>query len=115
MPFTICIQMSTRKIPASIQLADLEGIAQWRERTFCEERLADNAAGRGGGWAVWPRDPAVRWLIEEFKRPKADDQLGMRIWGFAMPAVADDLIGLIRTRKYGEERGPICLALAKTR
>jgi len=61
------------------------------------------------------QERAVRWLIEEFKRPKADDQLGVRIWEMAMPVVADDLIELIRNRKYGEERGPICLALAKTR
>jgi len=61
------------------------------------------------------RERAVRWLIEEFKRPKADDQLGVRIWEMTVPAVADDLIELIRNRKYGEERGPICLALAKTR
>ncbi len=57
----------------------------------------------------------MRWLIAEFKRPKADDQLGLRIWELVVPAVADDLIELIRNRKYGEERGPICLALAKTR
>jgi hypothetical protein len=61
------------------------------------------------------QEGALRWLIEEFKRPRADDQLGVQIWQLAMPAVADDLIALIRTRKYGEERGPICLALAKTR
>jgi hypothetical protein len=61
------------------------------------------------------RERAVRWLIEEFKRPKADDQLGVGIWQLAMPAVADDLIELIGKRKYGEERGPICLALARTR
>jgi len=61
------------------------------------------------------QERTVRWLIEEFKRPKADEQVSMQIWQLAMPAVADDLIHLIQTRKYGEERGPICLALAKTR
>ncbi len=61
------------------------------------------------------RERAARWLIAEFERPEADNQLGVWIWELAMPGVAGDLIRLIEDRRYGEDRGCLCLALAKTR
>lgn len=61
------------------------------------------------------REMAARWLISEFEKPDANDQLGVRIWEVAVPAVAGDLIGLIQDHRHGGERGCLCLALAKTR
>ena len=61
------------------------------------------------------REIAARWLISEFEMPDAEDQLGVRIWEVAVPAVAGELIRLIRDPRHGEQRGCLCLALAKTR
>jgi hypothetical protein len=59
------------------------------------------------------REFVARWLMEQFERPDASDQLGIRIYEVAVPAIADDLIRIIQDRRYGERRGDLCLSLAK--
>ena len=55
-------------------------------------------------------------LIEEFERePMLDDQLSTRIYEVAGPGNADDLIRLIKDGRYGDDRWPLCLALARTK
>ena len=56
------------------------------------------------------------WLIKEFESGcKLNDQIGVRLWEQSVPAIADDLIGLIKDDRYGDERWPLALALAKTK
>ena len=59
---------------------------------------------------------AATWLIEQFEEERdPDEQIGVRLWELAVPAIADDLIRLLRDRRYRDRRGPIALALAKTK
>lgn len=56
------------------------------------------------------------WLIKLFAKERdPNEQIGMRLWFLAVPQIADDLIRLIKDRRYGDRRGPLCLALAKTK
>jgi hypothetical protein len=58
----------------------------------------------------------AQWLLKRFEfDPETDDQLGMRIWDNAIPEIANDLIRLIKDRRYDHHRGPLCEALAKTK
>ena len=46
--------MGKGKIPASIEMADLENYAQWRERTFCEDKSkARNEVAKKWGLRNW--------------------------------------------------------------
>jgi hypothetical protein len=58
----------------------------------------------------------ARWLVKLFETDRdPDSQLGVRIWELATPQIADDLIRLIQNPRHGENRGILCLALAKTK
>jgi hypothetical protein len=59
------------------------------------------------------REFVARWLVEEFKKPRASDQLGVRIYDIAVPAIGDELIRIIENRRFGDRRGSICMSLAK--
>jgi hypothetical protein len=60
---------------------------------------------------------AAKWLIQQFERDQwyLDDQLSTRIYEQTCPQIADDLIRLINDKKYGDERWPLALSLARTR
>jgi hypothetical protein len=68
-------------------------------------------------WVARPdREFTAKWLIEQFEQERdPDEQIGMRLWDLAVPAIADDLVRLLKDRRYRERRGPLALALAKTR
>lgn len=70
-----------------------------------------------GHWVAKPdRAFTAAWLIKQFERERDPfEQIGMRLWDIAVPAVADDLIRLLKDRHYGDRRGPIALALARTK
>jgi hypothetical protein len=62
-------------------------------------------------------ETAVRWLIglfREMRDPFERDQLSLRIEENTVPAVAEDLVSLIRNRTFGGSRAALLLALAKT-
>ena len=61
------------------------------------------------------REFVARWLVEEFKKPRASDQLGVRIYDIAVPAIGDELVKIIENRRFGRRRGSICMALAKVK
>lgn len=94
----------------------IEGLIKLTEEIDPHSR--DNVHGLFDERSVAKSDrPFVaKWLIEEFERSwYADDQLGVNIWNMACKEIADDLIRLIRDRRYGDERWPLALALAKTK
>ena len=56
------------------------------------------------------------WLLKQFETDwKTDDEVGTRIWDLAVPEIADDLIRVIGDERYSHHRGPLLLALAKTK
>jgi hypothetical protein len=58
----------------------------------------------------------AEWLIGRFEAERdPNEQIGMRLWDLAVPAVADDLIRLLEDRRFRARRGPLALALAKTK
>ena len=58
----------------------------------------------------------VAWLMKEFESDfRIDDQICVKLWTMATPAIADDLIRLIKDRRYGDQRWVLCLGLAKTK
>ena len=58
----------------------------------------------------------ARWLIQLFETVREhESQIGVRIWELASRDIADDLIRLIEEPRHGENRGVLCLALAKTK
>jgi HEAT repeat protein len=61
------------------------------------------------------RERVARWLVEEFKKPRASDQLGVRIYEIAVPAIGDELVKIIENRRFGERRGDLCMSLAKVK
>jgi hypothetical protein len=61
------------------------------------------------------REFVARWLIDEFKKEDGNDQLGVRLYEVAVPAIGDELIGIIQNRRYGDRRGDLCMSLAKTK
>jgi len=64
------------------------------------------------------RERAVRWLLERFAGtpdPFERDQLSLRIEENTLPAVAADLVDLIRNRRYGGSRAALLVALAKSK
>lgn len=62
------------------------------------------------------RSFTASWLIKLFEKVNLpSEQIGVRIWELAVPAIADDLIRLIQEPRYGDRRGILCLALAKTK
>jgi len=88
---------------------------------FCED------TGPGRWWRIYelfhgrsvPKTHKVstaQWLIKLFELERdANDQIGVGLWDWAVPEIADDLIRLIQDRRYGHRRWPLCLALAKTK
>jgi hypothetical protein len=77
-----------------------------------------NIHGLFTGHAVAKADRlfAARWLIKLLETDRdPNSQIGVRIWELAVPQIANDLIRLIQDRRHGENRGVLCLALAKTK
>jgi hypothetical protein len=64
------------------------------------------------------REMAVRWLIGLFKEmrdPFERAQLSLRIEENTVPAIAEDLVSLVRDRTFGGSRAALLLALAKSK
>jgi hypothetical protein len=58
----------------------------------------------------------VQWLIRLFEKERdPDEEIGIPIYELVVPQVAEDLIRLIRDKRYRDRRWPLALALAKTR
>jgi hypothetical protein len=92
-------------------------------------QLCEEAAeyGRQGSiyWIFW--HPVIakadkvfvaRWMVKFFtseKDPFERGQISVNLDRLAVPEIADDLIQLIKDRRYGYARGGLCMTLAKTK
>ena len=91
---------------------------------LCEE-AAETGRQNSVYWVFW--HPVIaktdkvfvsRWMVRFFeseKDPFERAQISVNLDKLAVPEIADDLIRLIKDRRYGDARGGLCTALAKTR
>lgn len=92
-------------------------------------KLCDEASDTGRQhsvyWIFWypvigTADKAfvARWMVGFFaseRDPFERAQISVNLEKLAVPEIADDLIRLIKDRRYGDARGGLCLTLVKTR
>jgi hypothetical protein len=96
----------------------IESLIELAEEVARSQRAAITLVFANGRVERADKELAARWLISMFVTdPDAFDraQTALRISENMVPNVAEDIIRLIENRQYGESRGGLLLALARTK
>lgn len=105
-----CQRGATLPRRALESLMELCGKAIWFRKVNINSLFTEHAVGKSDRLFV------VTQLLKWFEAERdPNSQLGIRIWDLAVPQIADDLIRIIQEPRHGENRGALCLALAKTK